>query len=66
LKPEQLLHQNDLASQSPETDVDANISEEKIAAPEPPHRECDIPLFLRDGSEGEKWDAQDEKDKSAE
>jgi len=66
LKQEQLLHQNDLANQSPKTDAEANISEEKTAAREAPHRECDIPLFLRDGSEGEKWDAQDEKDKSAE
>lgn len=40
-------------------------------APEVPvkellHQEADVPLFLRDGSDGEKGDAQDEKDKTAE
>ena len=30
------------------------------------HQEPDVPLFLRDSSDGEKGDAQDEKDKTAE
>ena len=30
------------------------------------HQESDIPLFLRDSSEGQKGDAQDEKDKTGE
>ena len=30
------------------------------------HQEADVPLFLRDSSDGEKGDAQDEKDKAEE
>jgi hypothetical protein len=30
------------------------------------HQEADVPLFLRDSSDSEKGDAQDEKDKTAE
>lgn len=30
------------------------------------HQEPDIPLFLKDSSEGKKGDAQDEKDKTGE
>ena len=30
------------------------------------HREPEVPLFLRDGPEGKKGDAQDEKDKTGE
>jgi hypothetical protein len=30
------------------------------------HQEPEIPLFLRDGPEGKKGDAQDEKDKTGE
>lgn len=30
------------------------------------HQEPEVPLFLRDGSEGKKGDAQDEKDKTGE
>jgi hypothetical protein len=30
------------------------------------HQESDIPLFLRDSPEGQKGDAQDEKDKTGE
>ena len=30
------------------------------------HQESDVPLFLRDKPDGEKGDAQDEKDKTAE
>ena len=30
------------------------------------HQEADVPLFLRDGADGEKGDAQDEKDKTEE
>lgn len=30
------------------------------------HQESDVPLFLRDSSDGEKGDAQDEKDKTEE
>lgn len=31
-----------------------------------PHQESDIPLFVRDSSEGQKGNAQDEKDKTGE
>ena len=30
------------------------------------HQEADVPLFLRDNSDGDKGDAQDEKDKTEE
>jgi hypothetical protein len=30
------------------------------------HQEADVPLFLRDKADGEKGDAQDEKDKTEE
>jgi hypothetical protein len=30
------------------------------------HQESDVPLFLRDSADGEKGDAQDEKDKTEE
>jgi len=30
------------------------------------HQEADVPLFLRDSSDGEKGDAQDEKDRTEE
>jgi hypothetical protein len=30
------------------------------------HREPEVPLFLKDGPEGKKGDAQDEKDKTGE
>ena len=30
------------------------------------HQEPDVPLFLREGAEGKKGDAQDEKDKTGE
>jgi hypothetical protein len=30
------------------------------------HQEPEVPLFLRDGSDGEKGNAQDEKDETAE
>lgn len=30
------------------------------------HQESDVPLFLKDSSEGKKGDAQDEKDKTGE
>jgi|GEM_PF-2955699 len=30
------------------------------------HQEPDVPLFLRDSADGDKGDAQDEKDKTAE
>jgi len=41
------------------------ISPPRVDEPEPA-RTAEIPLFLRDSSEGNKGDAQDEKDKSAE
>ena len=43
-------------------------SEKEIEAPlrELLHQEPEIPLFLRDGPEGKKGDAQDEKDKTGE
>jgi hypothetical protein len=30
------------------------------------HQQSDVPLFLRDSAEGQKGDAQDEKDKTEE
>jgi hypothetical protein len=43
-------------------------TEEKpeVLASEPLCEESDVPLFLRDGAEGQKCDPQDEKDKSGE
>jgi len=43
-------------------------AEEKgeVLASEPISAESEVPLFLRDGSEERKGDAQDEKDKSGE
>jgi hypothetical protein len=43
-------------------------SEEEKREPVPNllHQESEVPLFLRDGSEGKKGDAQDEKDNAEE
>jgi hypothetical protein len=38
----------------------------EVLASEPTCQESDVPLFLRDGSESRKCDAQDEKDKTGE
>jgi hypothetical protein len=38
----------------------------KVLVIEPLCEETDVPLFLQDGSESRKCDAQDEKDKSGE
>jgi hypothetical protein len=38
----------------------------EVSEKELPPQESDVPLFLRDSSDGEKGDAQDEKDKTAE
>ena len=48
--------------------VNDPTSEKRAQVPvSDPHREeSDVPLFLRDGSEDHQYDAQDEKDKSAE
>lgn len=50
------------------TTVNEPKSEPKITEPvrELGRPSADTPLFLRDNSEGEKGNAQDEKDKSAE
>jgi len=55
-----------ILSQNPNTEMNANGAEQKPPAREPSDQECDIPLFLRAGSEGKKGNAQDEKDKTAE
>jgi hypothetical protein len=53
-------------------DQNTNQSEpDSGEAPEVPvkkllHQEADVPLFLRDSSDGDKGDAQDEKDQTAE
>jgi hypothetical protein len=51
-----------------ERNVNEISSEKKTDAPvrELLHQEPDVPLFLREGSEGKKGDAQDEKDKTGE
>ena len=38
----------------------------EVPAKELLHQEADVPLFLRDSSDGEKGDAQDEKDNAEE
>jgi hypothetical protein len=53
-------------NQNPNTDVNANNSEQKTPVWEPFYQESSTPLFLRGGSEGKKGDAQDEKDQTAE
>ena len=55
-----------MLNQNRKTDADARNSEEKAPVREPLNREAHTPLFLRDGSENKKGNAQDEKDKSAE
>lgn len=50
------------------TNVNELNSEKETEEPlrESLHQESDIPLFLRDGSDGKKGNAQDEKDKTEE
>lgn len=51
---------------------DKNVNELNSEKPaeesvrELPHQESDVPLFLKESSEGQKGDAQDEKDKTGE
>jgi len=52
--------------QNSNTDANAHNSDEKTPDAELLQQESKTPLFLRDGSEGKKGNAQDEKDKSAE
>lgn len=47
------------------TEADSG-KETKVRVKEPLHQEADVPLFLRDSSDGEKGDAQDETDKTEE
>ena len=51
-----------------DTNVNDLNSEREAEAPlrELLHQEPEIPLFLRDGSDGQKGDAQNEKDKTEE
>ena len=51
-----------------ENKVNELNSEKETKAPprEWLHQEPDIPLFLRDGSDGQKGNAQDEKDETEE
>lgn len=56
LNQDQNTNANELKSEPKIKEVDRERGD-----PEP-----DTPLFLRDGSEGEKGNAQDEKDKTAE
>jgi hypothetical protein len=60
LKDAIILHQ--------ETNVKELNSEVETEEPvrELLHQEPEVPLFLRDSSEGKKGDAQDEKDKTGE
>ena len=55
-------------NQAQNTDVRELSSQQRIKEPVRAllHQEPDVPLFLRDGSDGEKGNAQDEKDKTAE
>jgi len=54
------------------SDQNQNVNEPNCenAAPElvriPSEQESEVPLFLRDGSDGQKGDDQDEKDKTKE
>jgi hypothetical protein len=51
-----------------DTNVNELNSEKETEEPvrELLHQESEVPLFLRDSSEGQKGDAQDEKDKTEE
>ena len=55
-------------NQDQDTNRTETNSEEATEVPvkELPLQESDVPLFLRDSSDGDKGDAQDEKDKTAE
>ena len=57
-----------ILSNDQNTNVNEPKAEPKITEPvrKLGHPPADTPLFLRDKSEGEKGNAQDEKDKSAE
>ena len=54
--------------QDQNTNVNELNSEKETEEPlrELLHQESDIPLFLRDGSDGQKGNAQDEKDETEE
>jgi hypothetical protein len=55
-------------NQDQNTEVQELNSQQRTKEPvrELLHQEPDVPLFLRNGSEGKKGNAQDEKDKTAE
>ena len=53
-------------NQDQNTNVSELNSEKETEGPEELHQEPDLPLFLRDTSEGKKGDAQDEKDTTGE
>jgi hypothetical protein len=59
---------DDYLNQDQNMKVNELNSEERpeALASEPLCQESDVPLFLRDGSEDQKCDAQDEKDKTGE
>lgn len=63
LKKERIILNQDQNSSVNELKSEENS---EVSASEPICEETDVPLFLRDGSEGEKCDPQDEKDKSGE
>jgi hypothetical protein len=55
-------------NQDQDTNPNERKSEKESEELEPNllHQESDVPLFLRDGSDGKKGDAQDEKDNAEE
>ena len=57
-----------ILNQDQNKNVNELTSEKKIEAlpSEPLCEETDVPLFLTDNSDGQKCDAQDEKDKTQE
>jgi hypothetical protein len=56
------------ASEEPEIEAQSAAAEGEAQRPggQPPHGVHEVPLFLRGGSEGQKGNAQDEKDEMAE
>ena len=56
------------ASESPKNDAEREPNEDQgfTRLPQPPDSAREVPLFLRDISDGRKGDAQDEKDEVGE
>jgi hypothetical protein len=60
-----MRHSLNQAQNTDRTEPDS-VEAREVRVKELLHQEADVPLFLRDGADGEKGDAQDEKDKTEE